>query len=73
MVWYGINAPIIRIVKNASEPLNFQFDNAYPLMDAITIDRNIEGIKIRTEFPKPRDNPSQLIPVHASDHALTHG
>ncbi len=28
---------------------------------------------MRTELPKPRDRPSQLIPVQAVDQALTQG
>ena len=64
---------MIRMVKKTSDPLNFQFDNAYPLMDAIAMDRTIDGIRIRTELPNPRESPSQLMPVQASAHALTHG
>ena len=64
---------MIRILKNTSEPLNFQLDKAYPLTDATAIEKITEGISILTEFENPRDKPSQFIPVQACDQALTHG
>ncbi len=39
----------------------------------MAIDRITDGTVMRTEFQKPRESPSQLRPVQAVDHALTHG
>ena len=68
-----MNAPKIKIVKKTSEPLNFQFANAYPFTEAMAIERNTDGTKIQIELLNPRLKPSQLIPVQASAQALTHG
>jgi hypothetical protein len=39
----------------------------------MAIDSMTDGTVICTEFQKPRDRPSQLRPVQASDQALTQG